>query len=110
MVVPAHDGERTHAVVELGFLHQPDRGGAQLLARIAEPIAVAVRTASYRDRLQKLLDETRRQAEAIKAQDEELRAANEELEERGEGELVIAALQTLACGVLLRRVAIEGWP
>jgi CheY-like chemotaxis protein/signal transduction histidine kinase len=87
IVVPAHDGERAHAVVELGLFRRLDRGGARLLARIAEPIAVAVRTASYRDRLQKLLDETRRQAEAIKAQDEELRAANEELEERGQAML-----------------------
>ena len=84
VVLPAGDTERTHAVLELGFWKGLDRDAERLLARIAEPIAIAVRTAVYRTELQKLLEETRRQAEELKAHDEELRAANEELEERGQ--------------------------
>ena len=83
VVVPARDGQQAQAVLELGFFRRLDRAAERLLERIAEPIAIAVRTAAYRDRLKDLLEETRRQAEEIKATDEELRATNEELEERG---------------------------
>jgi CheY-like chemotaxis protein/signal transduction histidine kinase len=83
VVLPAGDGKRTHAVLELGFFGRVDRGAMRLLERIAEPLAMAVRSAAYRTRLQDLLEETRRQAEELKAHDEELRAANDELEEHG---------------------------
>jgi CheY-like chemotaxis protein len=83
VVVPAYDSERTHAVLELGFFKALDHGAMLLLERIAEPIAIAVRTAAYRTRLQDLLEETQRQAEELQAHDEEVRVANEELEERG---------------------------
>ncbi|MEI9936138.1 MAG: response regulator [Pseudomonadota bacterium] len=83
VVAPAKDGERTHAVLEFGFFGSVDAGAMRLLERIAEPLAIAVRTATYRTQLQDLLEETRRQAEELKMHDEELRTANEELEDRG---------------------------
>src|SRR5262249_8996375 len=83
VVVPVRDAERAQAVLELGFLGPVKRATEHLLDRVAEPIAIAVRTANYRERLRDLLEETRRPAEEIKAADEELRTTNEELEERG---------------------------
>ncbi|HEX4477039.1 MAG TPA: response regulator [Polyangiaceae bacterium] len=84
VVMPATDGKQTQAVLELGFPAKLDPSVLRTLDRVAEPLAIAVRTAAYRTRLQDLLEETRRQAEELKAHDDELRAANEELEERGQ--------------------------
>ncbi len=83
VVMPAHDGRQTHAVLELGFFRKVDRGVLRLLDRVGEPIAVAIRTATFRTRLQDLLEETSLQAEELKAHEEELRTANDELEARG---------------------------
>jgi signal transduction histidine kinase/CheY-like chemotaxis protein len=83
LLVPAHDGERTRAVLELGFFERAGRDVLHLFERISQPMAVAVRTATYREQLQDLLEETRRQAEELRSHDEELRATNEELTARG---------------------------
>ena len=83
VVVPATDGESTRAVLEFGFFGKARPEALRLFERIAEPVAVAVRTTSYRTKLQALLEETRRQAEELRAHDEELRSTNAELEERG---------------------------
>jgi signal transduction histidine kinase/CheY-like chemotaxis protein len=82
-LVPASDGERTHAVLELAFFKSVDAETERLLARISEPLAIATRTASYRSELKDLYEETQRQAEELRTHEEELRVANEELEERG---------------------------
>ncbi len=84
VVMPAADGTQTQAIVELGFPGKLHASVLRTLDRVAEPLAIAVRTAAYRTRLQDLLEETRRQAEELKTHDDELRAANEELEERGQ--------------------------
>ncbi len=70
-------------VIELGFLHHVGEAERELLARVAEPIAMALRAAKDRSRLEALLEESRRQAEELQMQQEELRASNEELEEQG---------------------------
>ena len=62
------------------------RGGAgpeELLKRVSEPIAAAVRASIDRLRLQELLQETQQQAEELQTREEELRVNNEELEEQG---------------------------
>jgi CheY-like chemotaxis protein len=82
VLVPASDGERTHALLELGFLGKLAQDSLHFFERVAEPIAIATRTAVFRARLRDLLEETRRQAEELKTHEEELRAANEELEDR----------------------------
>ncbi|MHC5729702.1 MAG: histidine kinase dimerization/phospho-acceptor domain-containing protein, partial [Nostoc sp.] len=54
-----------------------------LLSRSSENVAVAVRAAKDRQRLEELLQETQQQAEELQAGQEELRVSNEELEEQG---------------------------
>ncbi len=71
-----------NTVLELGFFHRVHDSDKELLGRLAESIATAVRGARYRNRLQELLEETQRQAEELQVQSEELRVANEELEEQ----------------------------
>jgi signal transduction histidine kinase/DNA-binding response OmpR family regulator len=82
LIAPATVDSETNAVVELGFLGSVREESEELLRRAAEAIAVAVRSAKYRIRLQELLEETQRQAEELQTQSDELRATNEELEEQ----------------------------
>jgi len=81
-VVPARIEKRVHAVVELGFLTPVDARTKDLLGRVGESVAMAVRTTEYQDRLRDLLEESQRQGEELQAQQEELRVSNEELEEQ----------------------------
>jgi CheY-like chemotaxis protein/signal transduction histidine kinase/CHASE3 domain sensor protein len=83
LIVPASIDGVTHAVVELGFFGATDADQRELLSRAAESIAVAVRAAKDRTRLEELLQETQQQAEELQAGQEELRVSNEELEEQG---------------------------
>ncbi|WP_207539716.1 response regulator [Sabulicella rubraurantiaca] len=88
------DGELKGAV-ELGFADAAGQTHAELLRRTSNAIAVALRSAQYRARLQDLLDETQRQAEELQRQGEELRSSNEELEEQSrELEASQAALES----------------
>ena len=72
------------AVFELGFLRQVRAEEEELLARLSDQIAIAVRSSKDRTRLEELLEETQRQSEELQAQQEELRVNNEELEEQGQ--------------------------
>jgi CheY-like chemotaxis protein/CHASE3 domain sensor protein len=83
LLAPAMVDGVMQAVVELGFLHRTHEAEQELLLRVSEALAVAVRTAKDRSRLEELLEETQRQAEELQAQQEELRVSNEELEEQG---------------------------
>jgi CheY-like chemotaxis protein/signal transduction histidine kinase/CHASE3 domain sensor protein len=80
LVVPARIEGITYAVLELGYLKAPDTRTVELLGRVGESIALAVRSSEYKQRLRELLEESHRQAEALQTQQEELRVANEELE------------------------------
>ncbi len=82
VIMPAEVDGAVRGVLELGFHHPVGRSDLDLLAAVAEPIAVAVRSAQYRQRLEQLLAATQRQAEELQAQQEELRASNEELDEQ----------------------------
>jgi signal transduction histidine kinase/DNA-binding response OmpR family regulator len=75
------DGE-TQGVLEAAFLRAPEPRVLTLLDRSRHAIAVAIRTAFFRDRLRALLEETRQQAAELGAQQERLRATNEALEEQ----------------------------
>lgn len=79
-VVPLAAEGRPVAILALGGTLPFDDLALDLFARVAEPLAIAVRTADYRGRLNDLLAETQRQAEELQAQQEELRVSNEELE------------------------------
>jgi signal transduction histidine kinase/CheY-like chemotaxis protein len=84
VLLPASTDGQAHAVVELGFLRPVENRGIELMDRVGESIAVAVRSAAYRTRLGELLEESNQQAEELRTQQEELRAANEELLQQGE--------------------------
>ncbi len=75
------DGE-VLGVVELGFLSAPTERVRELLMRIGEPLATAIRAAESRSRLKSLLEESQQQSEELQTQGEELRVANEELSEQ----------------------------
>ena len=83
LVAPASVDGELHAVIEIGFLRPVEDVDRDLIARVSEQIAVAVRSARERERVQTLLEQTQRQAEELQAQQEELRVSNEELEEQG---------------------------
>jgi len=83
VVVPTSIDGVVHAVLELGFFGATDADQRELLSRVSESIAVAVRAAKDRQRLEELLQETQQQAEELQAGAEELRVSNEELEEQG---------------------------
>jgi CheY-like chemotaxis protein len=80
LLCPASVDGEVQAVLELGFLHPARTEDLQLLERISQPLAIAVRAAKDRARLEQLLHQTQRQAEELHNQQEELRLNNEELE------------------------------
>ncbi len=82
IIAPASIDGVVHAVLELGFFRRIGSPDLELLARVSESLAVAVRASKDRTRLEELLQETQRQAEELQAQQEELRVNNEELEEQ----------------------------
>jgi signal transduction histidine kinase/DNA-binding response OmpR family regulator/CHASE3 domain sensor protein len=84
VIAPASVDGQVHAVVELGFLRAPTASDIELLRRATASIAIAVRSARDRSRLEGLLEETQRQAEELQAQQEELRISNDELEKQGQ--------------------------
>jgi CheY-like chemotaxis protein/CHASE3 domain sensor protein len=83
LIVPAGIDGAVHAVIEFGFFGETRPQQRELLTRTAESIAVAVRAAKDRQRLEELLHETQSQAEELQSGQEELRVSNEELEEQG---------------------------
>jgi CheY-like chemotaxis protein/CHASE3 domain sensor protein len=83
LVAPASIDGVVHAVLELGFFSAVDAAKVDLLRRVSESIAVAVRASKDRQRLEELLQETQQQAEELQTGQEELRVSNEELEEQG---------------------------
>ncbi|WP_184334630.1 response regulator [Povalibacter uvarum] len=80
LLAPAISENEVHAVIELGFLKPTATIERELLDRISESLANAVRSAKDRTRLEDLLEETQRQSEELQTQQEELRVSNEELE------------------------------
>ncbi|MDB5804109.1 MAG: histidine kinase, partial [Betaproteobacteria bacterium] len=83
LVAPAVANGVVYGAVELGFFRKLDATDRELLDRVSEVAAIAIRTQKDRQRLQELLEETQRQSEELQAQQEELRVSNEELEEQG---------------------------
>ena len=82
LIAPAIIDGRAYGVVELGFFGKVDAAKPELLNRIAQPLAAAIRAAKDRSRLEELLQETQAQAVELQAREEELRVNNEELEEQ----------------------------
>jgi CheY-like chemotaxis protein/CHASE3 domain sensor protein/nitrogen-specific signal transduction histidine kinase len=82
LIVPAYADGAVYALMELAFLRRAEPRIKELMEQVADPIAVAVRTALLRARLADLLRRTQRQSEELQAQQEELEASNEELGEQ----------------------------
>jgi CheY-like chemotaxis protein/CHASE3 domain sensor protein len=82
VVMPAIVDGDVQGVVEIGLFDRVAGHERELLERVSESVAIAVRTARDRTRLEELLEETQRQSEALQTQQEELRVTNEELEEQ----------------------------
>ncbi|MGA8705657.1 MAG: response regulator [Steroidobacteraceae bacterium] len=80
LVAPASVDGMVQAVMEFGFFRQLEDADLELLSRVSEILAVAVRSSRDRSRLEELLEETQRQGEELQTQQEELRVSNEELE------------------------------
>jgi signal transduction histidine kinase len=84
IISPVAVNGTVNAVLELGFVHPVYGSDLELLDRVSESIAVAIRSSKYRTRQQELLEETRCQSEELQTQSEELRVSNEELTEQGQ--------------------------
>jgi signal transduction histidine kinase/DNA-binding response OmpR family regulator/CHASE3 domain sensor protein len=84
VLLPAcHEGNAL-AVLEFAFFAPADPRALELLSRVAETIAVALRSVQQKERLADLLEESQRQREELQTQQEELRVTNEELQQQGE--------------------------
>jgi CheY-like chemotaxis protein/CHASE3 domain sensor protein len=83
LIAPLGIERHVYAVIELGFFAQVGAGPEELLRRVSEPIAAAIRASMDRRRLEELLQETQQQTEELQTREEELRVNNEELEEQG---------------------------
>ncbi len=84
VLMPAYVDGKPLAVLELAFFTPVEPRGLELLTRIAETIAVALRSVQQKRRLADLLEEAQRQSEELQTQQEELRVANEELHQQGD--------------------------
>ncbi len=82
VVMPARADDKVHAFVELAFVGTASARAVELLERLQEPIAIAVRGATYLERQMQLLDGSQRQARVLEEQRAELQRVNEELEEQ----------------------------
>ena len=82
LVAPATENGEVLAVIELGFLRSLGDAERMLMERASHTLAVAVRLGVDRQRLEALLEETKRQSEELQTQQEELRVNNEELEQQ----------------------------
>jgi signal transduction histidine kinase/CheY-like chemotaxis protein/CHASE3 domain sensor protein len=84
VLLPACIEGTTLAVLEFAFFGAVDPKALELLQRVSETIAVALRSVQQKARLADLLEEAQRQAEELQTQQEELRVANEELRQQGD--------------------------
>jgi signal transduction histidine kinase/DNA-binding response OmpR family regulator/CHASE3 domain sensor protein len=82
VVTPTTADGFPNGALELGFFGPVRPHDLELLARLGEPIGLALRATKDRSDLKNLLEETQRQAEELQTQQEELRVQNEELEQQ----------------------------
>jgi len=79
IVAPFHLAGQVKGVMELGTVNEITEEALEFLQLSAESIAVTLDSSRSRQRVNRLLDETRRQAEALARQQKELRETNEQL-------------------------------
>ncbi len=81
-VLPVLYNDQLMGVVELAFIHEPDKVKQEFIEQALEDTGIAIHSAMARTEMQKLLIKTQEQAEELMTQQEELRQTNEELEEQ----------------------------
>jgi len=79
IVAPFHLAGRVKGVMELGTVRDITDADLEFLRRSAESVALALDSCRSRERVHRLLGETRRQASALAHQQRELRESNERL-------------------------------
>ncbi len=84
VLLPACVDGKAVAVLEFAFFAPLSERAHELLNRVAETIAVALRSVQQKERLADLLEEAQRQGEELQTQQEELRVANEELQQQSD--------------------------
>ncbi|WP_273692228.1 response regulator [Ketogulonicigenium vulgare] len=82
LIIPLHEGGRVNGILEFGLDVMRRNLSTEFLEQAARKIGIELRSASYREEMEALLEETRRQAETLHSHTEELAASNEELEEQ----------------------------
>lgn len=82
LVMPLTADGTTQGVVELAFNQSIAPRVNDLMREVAEMVGIALRSSSYRIKLQELLSRSQALTEELQTQQEELRVSNEELEER----------------------------
>ncbi|WP_250441215.1 response regulator [Caballeronia sp. AZ1_KS37] len=81
-IVPIENEGQANGAIELGAMHKLTERDEQFLKSIAGNIGDFVEAAQYRERLQRVLEETQQLNEELQMQQEELRTTNEELEQQ----------------------------
>ncbi len=81
LVMPLVFGDATLGVMEMGSFEEFSEDHKAFLEEVGERIAIAIHSASARDRLHEVLVVTQQQSEELQVRQKELQAANEELEE-----------------------------
>ncbi|MDR5761289.1 response regulator [Caballeronia sp. LZ035] len=82
VIVPIENEGRANGALELGAMHALSARDRQFLEMVARNIGDFVDAAQYRERLQRVLEETQQLNEELQMQQEELRTTNEELEQQ----------------------------
>lgn len=80
LIVPLIFNEEVFGVIELASFSQLEKHKIDFVVKLAENIASTISITRVNERTKKLLDETRIQAEMLKAQEEEMRQNMEELQ------------------------------
>lgn len=101
VLVPCDYKNEINAAIELAFLEAPSERSMLLLEQAGSALGMAVAITSKKVRMQDLLIESRRQAEALQLQQEELHVANEELSSQSE------ALKTAHAQLEVRKTELE---
>ncbi|MCC7108931.1 MAG: response regulator [Deltaproteobacteria bacterium] len=84
VLVPTTADGVTNGVIELAFLAPPSPAVLEMLQEVASSVGTAVRSARDRERQAALLEQTRQQAEELRAKQAAITAANEELQATNE--------------------------
>jgi signal transduction histidine kinase/DNA-binding response OmpR family regulator/CHASE3 domain sensor protein len=79
LITPFLFNNKLRGVIELGFSEKLSEKQQTFMQMVSENIAIAIQSATARERMQKLYEQTQQQAEELENQQEELRQTNEEL-------------------------------